>query len=256
MRRSYAVAVQLRCPGAVRISLYANTQASRFGAVFGLGNPSLESAILRSVRGAASSYAWLRMVARPLLNLDRELCSRRTMSTRGELNALGIAAALYLLVPALSEAQPTTTRVSVGPGGAQGDRDSGGSRPTQRGSAIGGDGRWVAFSVPRPATWWLMTNRWADVFLHDRQTGTTTRVSQGECGIQADGPSAEPVTSGDGYVIAYTFVGQQPDVRGPVRRHERRVGHLRPRSPGGSDLEGEQGIRRRATEWCQRVAGD
>jgi Putative binding domain, N-terminal/WD40-like Beta Propeller Repeat len=126
------------------------------------------------------------------------------VSIRSKVNALGIAAALYLLVPALSEAQPTTTRVSVGPGGAQGDRDSGGTRPTQRGSAISVDGRWVAFQSEARNLVADDTNGWADIFLHDRQTATTTRVSQGEGSIQADGPSAEPVTSGDRSVIAYT----------------------------------------------------
>ena len=60
----------------------------------------------------------------------------------------------------------TTRRVSVGPKGVQGDRDS--VNP-----AVSADGRFVVFwsfatnLVPSD------TNDWGDVFVHDRKTGTT-----------------------------------------------------------------------------------
>jgi Tol biopolymer transport system component len=73
--------------------------------------------------------------------------------------------------------------------------------------AISGDGRFVAF-------WSMASNLvpgdtnicpWAceDVFVHDRQTGTTTRVSVAADGTQADGNSESPTISGDGRFVAF-----------------------------------------------------
>src|SRR5205085_4090794 len=64
----------------------------------------------------------------------------------------------------------TTERLSLGPGGAQGDRDS-------VAPAISGDGRFVAFSSDATDLVPTDSNQRADVFVRDRRLATTTRVS-------------------------------------------------------------------------------
>ena len=89
-----------------------------------------------------------------------------------------------------------TTRVSLGPGGRQGNDHS--ADPT-----ISGNGRFVAFRsfasnlVPGD------TNGVEDIFLHDRQTGKTTRLSVGPSGNQANGRSIEPALSANGRVAVF-----------------------------------------------------
>src|SRR5262249_15236273 len=52
------------------------------------------------------------------------------------------------------------------------------------------------------------TNDRSDVFLHDRVTGDTVRVSVGTDGSEADGFSGEPALSADGRFVAFTsFAG-------------------------------------------------
>jgi Tol biopolymer transport system component len=90
----------------------------------------------------------------------------------------------------------TTARVSVGPGGAQGDGGSGGA-------AISADGRFVAF--PSEATNLVSgdTNGASDVFLRDRRTGVTRRPSVGQGGVQGNDLSHSPALSADGRYVAF-----------------------------------------------------
>src|SRR5581483_5027731 len=97
----------------------------------------------------------------------------------------------------------TTTRVSVGPGGAQAGGDS-------YDPAVSGDGRYVAFASDAADLVPGDTNRATDVFVHDRVAGTTTRVSVGPGGAQAGGVSSKPSLSGDGRVLA--FLSDAPDL--------------------------------------------
>ncbi|MFN0007472.1 MAG: TolB family protein [Planctomycetota bacterium] len=87
----------------------------------------------------------------------------------------------------------TTERVSISSGGAEGDGDS--SNP-----AISSDGRYVAFDSVATNLVAGDTNAVADVFVRDRQLGTTTRVSVGS---EGDGPSVKPSISADGSAIAF-----------------------------------------------------
>jgi Tol biopolymer transport system component len=106
------------------------------------------------------------------------------------------AAVLGLIVPALVDAQPATTRVSVGSGGIQANHPS-------VSPAISADGRWVAFSSSANNLVPNDTNDTEDVFLHDRQTGTTNRVSVGPGGAQGNGPSSTPSISANGRWVAF-----------------------------------------------------
>jgi hypothetical protein len=92
----------------------------------------------------------------------------------------------------------TTTRVSVNSAGAQGD-----SRSDDR-PAISADGRFVAFASLATNLVDDDTNGSYDVFVHDRMTGTTTRVSVNSAGAQGDGASTGPAISADGRFVAFS----------------------------------------------------
>jgi uncharacterized repeat protein (TIGR01451 family) len=133
-----------------------------------------------------------------------------TISFRGR-TRLGVALALLVLV-ALSVLVPTGSAVAEdAPGfteivsvnnGSPGNQDS--ERPS-----VSESGRFVAFAsfadnlVPED------TNGVTDIFVRDRLTGTTQRVSVSSAGRQADGPSGllglmgGPSISGDGRYIAF-----------------------------------------------------
>src|SRR3954447_2822118 len=95
----------------------------------------------------------------------------------------------------------TTERVSVGPDGAQACGQSGHS-----GVSISAHGRYVAFESRAANLAPGDSNGRADVFVRDRQLDTTERVSVGQGGAEADGPSAfgqVPAISADGRSVAF-----------------------------------------------------
>ncbi len=77
--------------------------------------------------------------------------------------------------------------------------DTIGSEP---GAPVSADGRYVAFN-----SWDVMvpgdTNENWDIFVRDRQTGTTRRVSVSSAGAQGNGDSYLPVMSADGRYVAF-----------------------------------------------------
>ena len=87
----------------------------------------------------------------------------------------------------------TTERVSVDTGGAQGNNYS-------NAPSISADGRYVAFQSKASNLVAGDTNGRADVFVHDRQTGTTERVSVATGGAQSDGNSQDAWISSDGRI--------------------------------------------------------
>jgi Tol biopolymer transport system component len=93
----------------------------------------------------------------------------------------------------------TTTRVSVRSDGGQGIGGSGGSVHP----AISADGRFVTFSSGVPNLIANDTNGTTDVFVHDRTTGRTRRVSVSSGEQQADEVSSGPAISADGRFVAF-----------------------------------------------------
>jgi cold shock CspA family protein len=89
-----------------------------------------------------------------------------------------------------------TRRVSVGSDGAQADGYS--NVPT-----ISGNGRFVGFESDATNLVADDTNGVTDVFVHDRETNETKRVSVGSNGTQADGGSSLPAISGNGRFVAF-----------------------------------------------------
>src|SRR5262245_15109860 len=107
-----------------------------------------------------------------------------------------VALACVLSWPALIAAQPATSRVSVSSGGGQGTNHS-------TSSAVSADGRFIAFNSEAPDLVANDTNGAQDVFVHDRQTGTTSRVSIGPGGVQGDFWSGGGDLSADGRWVAF-----------------------------------------------------
>ena len=89
-------------------------------------------------------------------------------------------------------------RVSVATGGAQG---TGG---TSDDPSISTNGRFVAFHSGATGLVSGDTNSRDDIFVHDRQTGITQRVSLTHTGAQANGNSREPSISADGRYVVFT----------------------------------------------------
>ena len=91
----------------------------------------------------------------------------------------------------------TTERVSVGPGGVNGDG-------TSRGSSLTPDGRFVVFGSVATNLVAGDTNGQPDIFVRDRRHGTTHRISYSLGGTPMFGASFGGSISADGRWIAFT----------------------------------------------------
>jgi hypothetical protein len=91
----------------------------------------------------------------------------------------------------------TTTLVSVASDGTQGNEGS--TWPS-----ISADGHYVAFGSYASNLVSGDTNGRKDIFVHDRVTGTTTRVSVASDGTQGDHLSRFPTISSDGKFVAFS----------------------------------------------------
>ncbi len=89
-----------------------------------------------------------------------------------------------------------TSRVSIRTGGLQANGDS--FEP-----AISANGRYVAFRSQANNLVDGDSNNASDIFLHDRQTGSTIRISVNSSGAQANGPNFDPDLSGDGRYVTF-----------------------------------------------------
>ena len=137
-----------------------------------------------------------------------------------------------------AEAQ-VTTRVSIASDGSQASAD--GTSPI----ALSADGRFVAFVSADAALVPGDTNGVADVFVHDRQTSATTRVSVASGGLQADAPSSAPAINADGGIVAFHSSASNlvpGDVNGvdDVFVHDRATGETNRVSvaSGGTQIDG------------------
>ena len=112
---------------------------------------------------------------------------------------IALASSIVLGALALSAAAagpPSTTRVSVSSAGSQADRDS-------YAAAISADGRYVLLnSIARnlvPGD----TNNASDVFVHNRGSGQTTRISVSTGGREGNGSSDSAAMSANGRYIVF-----------------------------------------------------
>ena len=118
----------------------------------------------------------------------------RTIVVRG-LGLLGWALVL-LAAPPGTHAWPMTTRVSVSSVGVQADNYS-------EHCSISADGRVVAFVSLASNLVSDDTNNAQDVFIYDRLTWQTSRVSQSSSGAQGNGGCTSTSISADGHSVAF-----------------------------------------------------
>ncbi len=133
---------------------------------------------------------------------DRQRADVRTSRLR-------ITASLFAIVLCAPLSAQVTQRVSVATSGAQGNQ---GSFTSQRQpESISANNRFVAFESD---AWNLVpgdTNNWTDVFVRDRQTGTTERVSVDSGGAQGNERSNDPSISADGRFVAFHSIATNLD---------------------------------------------
>ena len=118
-----------------------------------------------------------------------------------------------------------TTRVSVSSSGIQGDRSS----FTTLWGCISADGRFVAFESEATNLVAGDTNNSSDIFIRDRQTGATTRVSVSTSGVQGNDWSHLASISADGRYVAFdsfasNLVPGDTNGIGDVFVHDRQTG--------------------------------
>jgi Tol biopolymer transport system component len=97
---------------------------------------------------------------------------------------------------AYDRATKTTDLVSAGFFGAPAGGGSGAI-------SLSDDGRYVAFASGSADLVPYDVNQRDDIFVRDRQAGTTRRVSVNSVGGESNGISAEPAISGDGHYVAF-----------------------------------------------------
>jgi Tol biopolymer transport system component len=99
-----------------------------------------------------------------------------------------------------------TERVSLDSTGAEGDDDSGSGISNDvsgNNLSVSSDGRFVAFGSKATNLVAGDTNGVSDVFVRDRQTGLTERVSVSSGGVQGNSISGAPSISPDGRYVAF-----------------------------------------------------
>jgi len=115
-----------------------------------------------------------------------------------------------------------TERVSVDSSGTQGNSNS-------YGPSMSDDGRYIAFSSNATNLVTGDSNAETDIFVHDRNTGNTERVSIDSSGTQASLSSFQPSISGDGRYVAFSseatnLVTGDSNGQGDIFVHDRDTG--------------------------------
>lgn len=115
-------------------------------------------------------------------------------------------------------------RVSVASDGSQSNFGS-------RSPDISGDGRYVVFASEASNLVVNDTNSRADIFVHDRETGQTTRISVALNGTQGDGISDDPAITPDGRYVTFesdstTLVAGDTNTTTDVFVHDRYSGNV------------------------------
>ncbi len=154
-------------------------------------------------------------------------------SRSGQLVSAGALLALVLAGPAAGQ---MTSRVSVDSGGVQGDNAS-------EAPSFSDDGRYVVFKSAATNLVPSDTNNEYDVFVHDRQSGTTERVSVDSGGAQGNNSSWAPSISADGRYVAFAsyatnLVVGDTNNHGDVFVHDRQTGTTQRVSVSSGGVQG------------------
>ena len=149
--------------------------------------------------------------------------------------ALVLLVALGLTAPSLA-GTAKTERVSVGSDGAQGNGYS--ALPV-----ISAHGRFVAFQAWASTLVKGDTNRTTDIFVHDRRTGHTERVSVGSGGVQGNGWSFNPSISANGRFVSFgsdasNLVENDTNLASDIFVHDRKTGETERASVSSNGTQG------------------
>jgi Tol biopolymer transport system component len=159
------------------------------------------------------------------------------------------AAAVGAAAPDAAAQFDVVTRASVDSTGTQANQHS-----NSNGISISADGRFVAFES---SAWNLVArdlNQTSDIFVHDRRTGTTVRVSVNSAGTEADDASFFPALSADGRFVAFAsraanLVGDDTNGMADV--------FVRDRDPDGNGVfDEDDGVTSRVSVASNGVQGD
>ncbi|MCE7949327.1 MAG: hypothetical protein DYG88_18055, partial [Chloroflexi bacterium CFX4] len=159
-----------------------------------------------------------------------------------QITIIGLAMLLSLVGLSVAFAQGMIIldiqRVSIASNGTQGNNVS-------LLAAISGDGRFAAFASSASNLVSGDTNNAFDVFVHDRQTGQTTRVSVASDGTQGNGNSNRAVISTDGRFVAFSsaatnLVGGDTNSREDVFVHDRQTGQTTRVSVASDGTQGNE----------------
>jgi len=135
------------------------------------------------------------------------------------------ALAAALLLTAAASAQSTTTRASTDSAGLQ-------ANGLSTSASVSASGRFVAFSSKAANLTPGDTNGVTDVFVKDRQTGQTARVSVDSAGLQGNDESRAPTLSNDGRYVAFesyatNLVAGDTNGNPDIFLHDRQTGQTR-----------------------------
>lgn len=121
--------------------------------------------------------------------------------------------------------------------------------------SISADGRFVAFRSSASNLVPGDTNGLSDIFVYDRQTGVTERVSVSSGGVEGNGMSLEPTISGDGRYVAFTsgsdnLVPNDENGAGDIFVRDRQMGATERVSLGPGGVEGDE------SSWMPSISAD
>lgn len=160
------------------------------------------------------------------------------VNSAADVNAAAItpAATTITEIPLPNVASATTSRVSVASDGTQGNGES-------LWTSISADGGYVAFTSDADNLVPGDTNGTRDVFVHDRQTGRTSRVSVASDGTQGNGESVWASISADGrYVVflseADNLIPDDTNETWDVFVHDRQTGQTSRVSVASNGVQG------------------
>jgi Tol biopolymer transport system component len=188
-----AVAPQINSAGAVVFQSAARFSDVRSEQVWKSGTPTLVSKAIAD-GAAADAVAEL-----PSINGDGSMIAFTSAAANLVPNDFNGSADVF--VAQMGPDGPTAmVRVSQTPAGREA---SGFAMEPTAPAAVSGDGNIVAFESDSTNLVPGDTNGVSDVFVRDRAANTTTRISVGAGGAQADGGSFRPAISADGNKIVF-----------------------------------------------------
>lgn len=185
------------------------------------GDSTATQAYLRDLQANTTE-----VVSRSTTNAVVEVLPDSSVSPSHDGTVVAFASGNSSVVPGDTNGDPdvfvrnrSTNTTQIIPGGA----DGGGRH------ALSADGRFVAFQSSSATVVPGDTNNSIDVFVHDRQTSQTTRVSVSSSGAQANGASSMPAISKNGRYVTYrsaatNLVSADTNGRTDVFRHDRETG--------------------------------